>query len=127
MIPEPDVAKLLLLMYELGFKMGGQKMDDGIKTVPEMLAALARIYEERGKVYGDDYKNHGKVMVALFPNGLTLKSVDDFNRYSCFKELITKTSRYAPNFVKGGHADSLDDISVYSQMLQELDANVNKK
>jgi hypothetical protein len=90
-------------------------------TVPKALAELGKIYAERNAVYGDDYKNHGRIMTVLFPDGLTLKTVEDFNRFSCLKEMVTKIARYAPNFQRGGHTDSLDDISVYAQMLQELD------
>jgi len=91
-------------------------------SVPARLAALGAIYAARNRVYGDDYRYHGEVMVALFPNGVTLKTVDDFNRYALLKHAVSKIGRYAPNFQKGGHVDSLDDLSVYAQMLQELDA-----
>lgn len=96
-------------------------------TVPQRLEDLAELYNERGKVYGNDYKMHGDLMRLFFPNGLTLKTVDDFNRYGVFKELVTKINRYAKAYKDGGHEDSLNDISVYAQMLQELDNDVREK
>jgi hypothetical protein len=91
-------------------------------TVPERLRELAKLYEERNAIYGDDYKRHGDIMRALFPQGLVLNNAEDFNRYGVFKELVTKLSRYAAQWNNGGHHESLNDLAVYSAMLQELDA-----
>lgn len=90
-------------------------------NVPEMLRNAAKIYEERNKLYGDNYKRFGEIMNSLFPNGLTLHNVDDFNRFGVFVQVVSKITRYAENFTRGGHPDSLDDNAVYSMMLQELD------
>lgn len=95
-------------------------------AVSEQLRNCANIYEERNKVYGDNYKHFGKIMVGLFPNGLTLETEDDFNRIGVFVQAVSKITRYAKKFSSGGHADSLDDLSVYSQMLRELDAEASK-
>lgn len=81
----------------------------------------ALLYEQRNALYGDNYKLAGKGLSALFPNGVTLKTESDFNRFAIFIHQYTKLSRYAMNFEKGGHPDSLDDQAVYSMMLQELD------
>jgi hypothetical protein len=89
--------------------------------VPEALAALGKVYEERNALYGDNYKIHGIVMKGLFPNGLTLNSPADFNRYALLVMIVSKLSRYTNQFAFGGHADSLNDATVYTQMLQELD------
>lgn len=99
----------------------------GTKTtnVPEMLRDAAGIYEERNKLYGDNYKRFGGIMLLLFPDGLELKTPDDFNRYGVFVQIVSKVSRYAEQFTKGGHPDSLDDNAVYSMMLQELDQGAN--
>ena len=92
------------------------------KKVPEMLRELSSLYEERNSLYGDNYKLHGVTMQGFFPNGIRLGTVKDYNRYSIFKEIVTRLGRYAYNFENGGHVDSLNDISVYAQMLQELDS-----
>lgn len=98
-----------------------------MKTVPEMLRDLGDVYEERNKLYGDNYKHFGEVMVAQFPEGLTLKTVADWNRVALFIWMQGKLTRYAMQFEQGGHADSLDDNAVYSQMLRELDGELAER
>lgn len=93
-----------------------------VKSVPEMLLDSAATFEERSKVYGDNYKRFGAVMQRMFPNGLSCNSVDDFNRLGVFVQIVSKVTRYAEQFAKGGHDDSLLDLSVYATMLRELDA-----
>lgn len=95
------------------------------KRVPEMLRDTAGIFEERNKIYGDNYKRFGNIMLQLFPDGLELKTAADFNRYGIFVQIVSKVTRYAEQFNNGGHADSLDDNAVYSMMLQELDGMVD--
>lgn len=92
------------------------------KQVPEMLRDAAALYEERNKLYGDNYKRFGHIMLLLFPDGLSLETADDFNRYGVFVQVVSKVSRYAEQFTAGGHPDSLDDNAVYAMMLQELDS-----
>lgn len=92
-----------------------------MKTVPEMLRAAAAIYEQRNKLYGDNYKRFGPIMALLFPDGIELNGGDDFNRFGVFVQMIAKCTRYAEQFSRGGHEDSLDDLAVYTMMLQELD------
>jgi hypothetical protein len=98
-----------------------------VKTVPEALSDLGNLYKERNLIYGDNYKHFGKIMDGLFPDGLNLKGVDDFNRFGVFLQIVSKISRYAPTFEFGGHPDSLDDTSVYSQMLRELDGIIMER
>ena len=89
--------------------------------VAKALYECAATFEERNKVYGDAYKRLGDVFVGLFPHGITLTSADDFGRFGMIGEVVSKLQRYCNNFHKGGHKDSLHDISVYCQMIQELD------
>jgi hypothetical protein len=93
-------------------------------TVPELLMRAAKLYEQRNIVYGDNYKRFGPIMALLFPNGIELKTADDFNRFGIFVQVVAKMTRYAENFNRGGHPDSLNDNSVYSMMLQELDCEI---
>jgi hypothetical protein len=95
--------------------------------VPNELIAKAELYRERNKIYGDNYKRFGKVMALLFPKGLNLSSADDHNRFGIFVQIVAKVTRYAENFERGGHDDSLDDNSVYSMMLKELDNEVRSR
>ncbi len=87
----------------------------------------ADLFEDRSKVYGDNYVHFGKVMIGMFPDGVTLKSEADFARIGIFIQVMAKTTRYANNFARGGHEDSLDDNSVYSAMLAELDSHFKDK
>lgn len=89
--------------------------------VPKQLESKAALYKQRNAQYGDTYKMQGAILEAMFPNGVSLDGIDDQNRYSIFITIVSKMLRYANNFDKGGHEDSLDDISVYAMMLKELD------
>jgi|APFre7841882654_1041346.scaffolds.fasta_scaffold37101_2 hypothetical protein len=91
------------------------------KSVPDLLRDAAALYEQRNQQYGDAYKRIGPIMMQLLSGGIVLKSADDFNRMAIFTLIVIKLARYAQNFSDNGHTDSLDDLSVYSQMLQELD------
>jgi len=90
------------------------------KKVPDFLRDAAAIYEQRNALYGDNYKRFGLVMVALFPHGMNLESSEDWNRAGIFVQMVSKITRYA-NCWSSGHDDSLDDLSVYTMMLRELD------
>jgi hypothetical protein len=98
---------------------------DANNFVPAALKELAKLYEERNATYGDSYHKFGEVLEIVFPDGLFLKTASDFNRFIAYFNCMGKLVRYAPNFTKGGHVDSLDDTSVYAQMLQQLDFEFN--
>jgi len=90
-------------------------------SVPEELAALANLYKERNKVYGDNYLHAGAALMALFPNGYTLETPTDFGRMALFIHMFTKLTRIAQELPRGNvHFDSCKDIAVYSMMLQEI-------
>lgn len=89
--------------------------------VGEQLRKAAGIYDERNALYGDNYLRFGFIMERLFPDGLKIKTADDWNRLGMFVQASSKFTRYAANWDRGGHPDSLDDLSVYAQMLQEVD------
>lgn len=93
-----------------------------VKSVPEMLREAADVYEERSAAYGDNYKRFGAIMMLLFPDGIDLSKAEAMCRFGIFVQVVSKVTRYAENFKRNGHPDSLIDISVYSQMLRELDA-----
>lgn len=87
-------------------------------TVPEILEAMAATYRERNKTYGNSYKRFGEVMAAMFPEGLTIKGVDDFNRMGIFFMIVGKLTRMSSGDLL--HKDSIHDVAVYSAMLEEL-------
>jgi hypothetical protein len=94
--------------------------------VPDELRKLAELYEGRNKLYSDNYMRFGKVMLAHFPDGLTIRTADDWNRLGVLVQVIAKFTRYVARFESGGHADSLDDTSVYAQMLKEIDEQIEQ-
>ena len=95
-------------------------LNDNAPTVPELLRSGADTYEERARMYGNDYKEWGKLMMALFPNGIHLNDEGDFNRFNILTRVLGKMTRYAAMLNRGGHVDSAHDACVYSAMLQEL-------
>lgn len=90
----------------------------------DLLEAGAKVYRERNKVYGDAFLTVGNVMAAMFPDGVELKTPDDFARFHLLEWQVGKTVRYATNFNKGGHADSILDASVYSAILAAVDERI---
>lgn len=77
-------------------------------------------FMERRKVYGDSYIMHAKVMAAMFPKGISLKTEVDMARWSVFNLIMIKLVRYCKDF-KSPHQDSIHDCGVYSFVLEELD------
>jgi hypothetical protein len=91
------------------------------KNAGVLLGDLSKLFLERNALYKDNYKKFGNILVQMFPDGITLKSPEEFNRFALFLQIIHKQTRYAHSVLDGGHADSLDDTSVYAQLLQEFD------
>lgn len=87
----------------------------------QRLKDSAKTQAEREAIYGENYKQHGKVMTALFPKGVLLETVHDFNRFGVLNMKVAKLTRYCQNFSNGGHPDSIHDDVVYSAILEELD------
>jgi hypothetical protein len=95
------------------------------KQIPrpdKTLGLLGDLYRDRNAAYGDSYLTFGPVMEAMFPDGLVLRSAEDWNRFALLFLTQMKLHRYAMRFHDGGQRDSLDDISVYAQMLRHVDA-----
>jgi hypothetical protein len=89
-------------------------------TVPEALREAAATYEQRNKLWGDNYKQVGAIMVAMLPAGVKLETADDWNRFLLFGHVINKVTRYAQNLNTGGNKDSAHDLTVYAAMLEEM-------
>lgn len=89
-------------------------------TVPELLEKMAATYRERNAIYGDNYKNFGYVMDAMFPGGyeITPGDVDAWNRFGIFVMIVAKVTRLAESNLM--HQDSAHDNGTYSAMLEEL-------
>lgn len=99
----------------------GEYIDKEVKakrTAADILLEGAETHRERGKIYGGNYHSFGNVMLALFPNGIALKTPEDHNRFHLFIQVTTKLTRYANSGLT--HIDSTHDMMVYSAMLEEL-------
>jgi hypothetical protein len=79
-----------------------------------------RIWAERERYYGSAYLKAGKIMSAYFPDGLTLKTEEDFGRFVHFLLCSVKLNRYSQNFEEGGHLDSAEDLINYAAILASL-------
>lgn len=99
---------------------------DNFDFVPKALEKAAALYRQRNAQYGDSYKCFGPFMRSLMQK-VVLESDSDFARFAILTFIAAKLNRYANNFSKGGHEDSLEDISVYCHMLQELDNDLKLK
>ena len=77
------------------------------------------IFKDRNETYGDSGARHGNVMSCLFPDGVTLKTPEDFRRYTYISGVIGKLNRYVQSFQTGGHRDSaIDPINMLAMLLQ---------
>lgn len=90
----------------------------------DLLADAAKTFKERRAVYGYNYLKVGGIFASLFPQGVTLTTPEDFIRFELLMMKVVKLSRYAENWSKGGHSDSLTDDAVYSQMLNAVDMDI---
>jgi len=94
--------------------------NESIDPVTEGLKSLIQIRENRDLKYGNAELKKGAVMLALFGGKIPdLKTESDLNRFGILNFIVSKLIRYCNNF-EDGHDDSLNDISVYSQILKNL-------
>lgn len=89
-----------------------------MKNAADILAEMADTYRERNKVYGDNYKRVGAVMQQLFPEGVVLRTAEDFNVWHLFELMIVKLTRFANSNLE--HEDSIHDLAVYAAMVESL-------
>lgn len=84
----------------------------------EILQRAADTFRQRNAIYGDNWKNFGNVMAAMFPNGITLKGSEDFARWHLFEIAMVKNTRFANSGLT--HKDSTHDNTVYHAMIESL-------
>ncbi len=94
------------------------------RTAADTLDEAANTFRERNKVYKDNFVRLGNMMHSMFPEGLTVASPEDWTRLYFMLLAQTKASRYATNWTKGGHADSVHDQIVYAAMLETFDEQI---
>ena len=90
------------------------------KDAAKILEEMAGTFRERNKVYGDN----GAVMTALFPNGVSLLTKEQFNTWHLFELMIVKITRFANTEMM--HKDSIHDAAVYAAMIESLMEDKNE-
>lgn len=85
---------------------------------PRILEEMAETFRERNKVYGSNCEMVGSVMQALFPNGVVLRTPEEFERWHLFELKIVKLTRFVISGLT--HVDSIHDDGVYSSMVESL-------
>ena len=100
--------------------------DDNMKLRADVvLEEMAELFRQRNIKYGDNWDKVGKMFVVLFPDGLTLKTYDDFVKFHFLTWVIGKFSRWV-NVNLDGSDDSLRDAAVYMAMFQAFARLVEK-
>lgn len=90
-------------------------------NIPSILEQCAELFEQRNEKYKDAYKRNGAALKALFPNGLTLTTEDDFGKFVALNWIVAKLNRYAASLDENaGHTDSCLDIVNYAAILAKL-------
>jgi hypothetical protein len=89
-------------------------------TPAENIQRALETFRERSKTYGDNYITHGKIMQELFPNGVKLDTIKEYNRFGIVNMMVAKLTRYCQGWPKA-HQDSIHDLGVYSFILESLD------
>ena len=87
--------------------------------VEDILKQGADFFESRREEYGEEYLKTGKIRKAFFPNGIKLKTENDFYYFHLFNIIATKLGRIAEHWRKGQHEDSWNDIMIYAAMALE--------
>jgi hypothetical protein len=88
------------------------------KNAADILESAGRTFRERNAVYKDNAEVVGKVMAALFPNGVALKTAADHKMYHLFELVIVKLTRFTQSGMT--HEDSIHDLAVYAAMCEVL-------
>lgn len=84
----------------------------------DLMAAMARTFKERNAVYGNNAEVVGRVMAALFPNGVKLKTPKDFELWHLLELVIVKLTRFTQSELT--HEDSIHDLAIYAAMVELL-------
>lgn len=88
------------------------------RTAADILEEAGRTFRERNAVYKDNAEVVGKVMAALFPNGVKIRTAEDHKMYHLFELVIVKLTRFTQSGLT--HTDSIHDLAVYAAMCENL-------
>lgn len=119
---EEELVKVNLIIDEMEKEMMAMPMSRDPYVV-EQLIKKAELFSKQNKIYGDNFIRFGPVLSLILANQkLDAMNSADMARLGILVHIVTKITRYAENFNRGGHSDSLDDIAVYAMMLKQLDS-----
>jgi hypothetical protein len=90
-------------------------------SVADILNQVSVLFVERNDEYKDNYKKVGRIYEVFFPEGLTLRTKSDFERFALFMQMTNKMMRYSVNFRDHPSPDHLRDLIANAAMLLELD------
>jgi len=86
----------------------------------KILEMWAKFFKDRNEDYGDAYLRFGEIAILLMPEGITLKTADDFYFFHIFVLEIVKMIRIGNAIPQGvHHSDSWKDLAVYAAMYTE--------
>lgn len=90
----------------------------------KLLEQKAELFRRKNKQYGSTYKEFGKVMLALFPEGIACVTEKSFTEFGIFHMLVHKIHRMSKTLgnpeKRDTLLDSVRDLQVYGAMLEEL-------
>lgn len=90
-------------------------------TPDQILLELSEFFKTKNALYGSTYLQFGEIMTIMFPNGMVLKTAEDFNRFSLINHIMNKIMRSSALFHEGGSSDSNRDLAVYAAMLEAIE------
>jgi hypothetical protein len=91
------------------------------KNAGHILLEASETFKQRNVIYKDNFLNVGAILSEVFPDGLTLNDKDSFTRFQMIQMIVGKLTRYVANWDKGGHQDSIHDLTVYAAILESID------
>jgi hypothetical protein len=89
-----------------------------LKHPADILDTMAATFRERNATYGDNYTRIGPTLALLYPDGITLKTPDDFVRFHFIVLIVVKLTRFTSS--GSTHIDSVHDLGVYAAMLESF-------
>jgi len=89
-----------------------------LPTAADILESGAATHRAKNAEYKDANVLVGKIMEILFPNGVTLRTAADFEKWHLFELLVVKLTRFVTSELE--HQDSIHDLMIYAAMIESL-------
>jgi len=96
------------------------------RSPAEILRENAQLFEEKNVEHGNTFENIGFHFEKLFPDGVALKTANDFNVFYNFIQAFSKIGRLASSvfnpekLLHESYLDSSKDLQCYAAMLQKV-------